>query len=83
MCAVWLCFVGLLKLTLLLVKCVIGSRQAQDDNSEEAIAARRAGEQLMELRLTMLRVASRMGLRPNDVIVQEFINRVDTAERVR
>ncbi|CAD7694803.1 unnamed protein product, partial [Ostreobium quekettii] len=50
---------------------------------EEPPAVRAVREKLLQIRLTMLRAVSRLGMRPGDILVQEFMNRVDTAERVR
>ncbi|CAD7697303.1 unnamed protein product [Ostreobium quekettii] len=50
---------------------------------EEPPAVRAAREKLLQIRLTMLRAASRLEIKPGEILVQEFMNRVDTAERVR
>lgn len=54
-----------------------------DELVEEPPAVKEVREKLLQLRKTMLRAASRLGMRPADILVQEFMNRVDTAERVK
>ncbi|GMH32517.1 hypothetical protein BSKO_00351 [Bryopsis sp. KO-2023] len=50
---------------------------------EEPPATKEARQKLKDIRVLMLRMASRLELPPMDIPVQEFLNKIDMSERVR